>query len=134
MDADPDRLGQIVANLVENAFKFAESKVVVGAGTVGPQTVIWVADDGSGIAREDLPHVFERHFSSDRVPTRKLGTGLGLAIVAELAEAMGSKCTAESPVADGRGTRMTLWMEPKPAPEGLHGHPAAAPSAVAPDR
>ena len=97
MDADPDRLGQVVANLVENAFKFAGSKVVVGAGTVGPQTVIWVVDDGPGIATEDLPHVFERHFSSDRAPTRKLGTGLGLAIVAELAEAMGSKCTAESP-------------------------------------
>lgn len=134
VDADPDRLGQIVANLVENAFKFAGSKVVVGAGSVGPQTVIWVADDGPGIAADDLPHVFDRHFSSDRAPARKLGTGLGLAIVAELAEAMGQKCTAESPVADGRGTRMTLWMEPKPAPEGLHGYPAAAPSAGGPDR
>ncbi len=129
VDADPDRLGQIVANLVENAFKFAASKVLVGTGTAGPETLIWVVDDGPGIAADDLPHVFERHFSSDRVPTRKLGTGLGLAIVAELAGAMGSRCTAESPVADGRGTRMTIWMQPQRAPAGVHGYPAAAPSA-----
>ncbi len=128
VNADPDRLGQVVANLVENAFKFATSKVLVGAGTVGPQSAIWVTDDGPGIAAEDLPHVFERHFSSDRVPTRKLGTGLGLAIVAELAGAMGSRCTAESPVADGRGTRMTIWMQPQEEPEGEHGFSAAAPS------
>ena len=92
VDVDPDRLGQVLANLVENAFKFARSKVVIGAGIAGPQTVIWVGDDGPGIAAEDLPHVFERHFSSDRVPSRKLGTGLGLAIVAELTQfVMGSK-------------------------------------------
>jgi signal transduction histidine kinase len=135
VDTDPDRLGQVVANLVENAFKFATSKVLVGAGTAGPQTVIWVVDDGPGIAAEDLPHVFERHFSSDRVPTRKLGTGLGLAIVAELAGAMGSRCTAESPVADGRGTRMTIWMEPQQAPAVLlHGDPPAAPPVRVADR
>jgi signal transduction histidine kinase len=116
VDADPDRLGQVVANLVENAFKFAGSKVIVGAGQIGGSNVIWVVDDGPGIAPADLPHVFERHFSSDRVPTRKLGTGLGLAIVSELSDAIGSRCTAESPVSDGRGTRMTVWLEPRPAP------------------
>jgi two-component system sensor histidine kinase BaeS len=116
VDADPDRLSQVVANLIENAFKFANSKVVVGTGTVGSQTVIWIVDDGPGIPAQDLPNVFERHFSSDRVPARKLGTGLGLAIVAELTEAMRSTCTAESPVADGRGTRMTVWLRPGSPP------------------
>lgn len=134
VDADPDRLSQVVANLIENAFKFASSKVLVGTGMVGPETVIWVADDGPGIAREDLPHVFERHFSSDRAPTRKLGTGLGLAIVAELSDAMGSRCTAESPVADGRGTRMTIWIQPKQAPADLAGYPATVPSGRSLDR
>ena len=68
MDADPDRLGQIVANLTENAFTHARTRVVVGAGVVGGSIAIWVLDDGPGIAAEDLPHVFERHFMSDRVP------------------------------------------------------------------
>jgi two-component system sensor histidine kinase KdpD len=63
--------------------------------------------------------VFERHFTSDRAPTRKLGTGIGLAIVSELTEAMGSRCTAESPVSDGRGTRMTVWLEPRTAPADI---------------
>jgi signal transduction histidine kinase len=119
VDADPDRLGQVVANLVENAYKFASTKVIVGTGLVGDVVVIWVVDDGPGIAPDDLPRVFERHFASDRVPTRKLGTGLGLAIVSELTEAMGSRCTAESPVSDGRGTRMTVWLEPKSAPAAI---------------
>jgi signal transduction histidine kinase len=117
VDADPDRLGQVVANLVENAFKFAASKVVVGAGVLESSVIVWVTDDGPGIPPEDLPHVFERHFSSDRRPTRKLGTGLGLAIVAELTHAMGSTCTAESPVVQGHGTRMTVWMKARRAPE-----------------
>jgi signal transduction histidine kinase len=123
VSADPDRIGQVVANLVENALKFAFSRVVIGTGTVGTSIVIWVVDDGPGIAAQDLPHVFERHFSSDRVPSRKLGTGLGLAIVAELTEAMGSRCTAESPVAEGRGTRMTVWLRPAPAPAPSAGGP-----------
>ena len=117
VDSDPDRLGQVLANLIENAFKFARSKVEVGAGRSGQAVVIWVTDDGPGIAPQDLSHVFERHFTSDRVPARRLGTGLGLAIVAELTGAMGSRCIAESPVADGRGTRMTVWLTAAPTAE-----------------
>jgi signal transduction histidine kinase len=124
VDADPDRLGQVIANLVENAYKFASSKVIVGTARVGDAVVIWVVDDGPGISPEDLPRVFERHFSSDRVPTRKLGTGLGLAIVSELTEAMGSRCTAESPVSEGRGTRMTVWLEPKSPQSEIAENPA----------
>ncbi|HVC69539.1 MAG TPA: HAMP domain-containing sensor histidine kinase [Acidimicrobiales bacterium] len=112
VDADPDRLGQIMANLTENAFKHAVTRVVVGAGVVGTSIAVWVLDDGSGIASDDLPHVFERHFTSDRVASRRLGSGLGLAIVSELAAAMQAVVTAESPVVDGRGTRMTLWLPP----------------------
>ncbi|HXQ59328.1 MAG TPA: HAMP domain-containing sensor histidine kinase [Acidimicrobiales bacterium] len=112
VDADPDRLSQIVANLTENAFKHAQSRVVVGAGLVGSSIAVWVLDDGPGIAAEDLPHVFERHFTSDRVTSRRLGSGLGLAIVSELAAAMHAVVVAESPVIEGRGTRMTLWLPP----------------------
>ncbi len=128
VDADPDRLGQIVANLVENALKFATARVEVGAGRSGAWTALWVVDDGPGIAPGDLGHVFERHFTSDRMPARKTGAGLGLAIVAELAAAMGATVDAQSPVHDGRGARMVVWLAGRAAPDG---EPAPPPGPVA---
>ena len=116
VDADPDRVGQIVANLVENALKFASTRVEVGAGAVGAWTGVWVVDDGPGIGAEDLPRIFERHFRSDRVSARAIGSGLGLAIVAELAAAMGAVVRAESPVSAGGGARMVVWMATRPEP------------------
>jgi two-component system sensor histidine kinase BaeS len=114
--ADPDRLGQVVANLVENAASFAQHRITVGSGATPTGPAVWVVDDGPGIRPDELAHVFERHFSSDRVRGRRKGTGLGLAIVAELASAMGARVDAESPVADGRGTSMVVRLQPSPAP------------------
>jgi two-component system OmpR family sensor kinase len=116
VDADPDRLTQVLANLVENAFKFAARRVAVGAEQAGSATVVWVVDDGPGIAAGDLSHVFERHFQSDRRPARRVGSGIGLAVVAELVAAMDGVVRAESPVADGRGTRVAVGLRPQPAP------------------
>lgn len=107
--ADPDRLAQIVANLVENALKFAESRISVSV--VGGARVA-VDDDGPGIAPGDLEHVFEPFYRSSRAPTRDVGTGLGLAIVAELAAAMGGSVRAE-PLATG-GTRVVVSLRPWP--------------------
>jgi two-component system, OmpR family, sensor kinase len=114
IEADPDRLAQIVANLVENASKFATRRIEVGAAMtgVGGEVALWVADDGPGIRAEDMAQVFGRHFTSDRVPSRRVGTGLGLAIVAELSAAMGGRVRAVSPLADGRGTRMEVAFGP----------------------
>ena len=109
-DADPDRVGQVVANLIENALKFATTRVEVGAARVGEWIAVWVSDDGPGISADDLPHIFERHYTTDRVPARKRGVGLGLAIVAELVAAMGGVVDAQSPVDAGRGARMVLWL------------------------
>jgi signal transduction histidine kinase len=129
--ADGDRLAQIVANLIENAGKYARSRVVVAvapglglrppAGSAratrgmppgpGPSVAVVVEDDGPGIALEDLPHVFERLYTSERRPSRAArGTGLGLAIVAELAVAMGGRVSAESPTGPDGGTRMTVTL------------------------
>jgi two-component system, OmpR family, sensor kinase len=136
--ADPDRLGQILANLVENAFSFAADRVVVGAGPVGGVPAAWVVDDGPGIAGHELGRVFERHFTSDRSAGRRRGSGLGLAIVSELAAAMGGTVTAESPVADGRGTRMVVWLQADPgppappSPPGTPGRSAAAAAGAVP--
>jgi two-component system sensor histidine kinase BaeS len=129
--ADPDRLAQVVANLVENAFKFASSRIDVSVRSDGPgaggagaggdgaggagEVVIAVQDDGPGIPPDDLDRVFERMFQSDRTPARHTGSGLGLAIVAELVGAMGGRVQAVSPVLDSRGTRLEVRLPPAPA-------------------
>ncbi|MDQ6616399.1 MAG: HAMP domain-containing histidine kinase [Actinomycetota bacterium] len=108
--ADPDRLAQVVANLVENALKYARTRVAVGVASSGEGPVIWVDDDGPGITAEDLPRVFDRLFMSSRYPARQVGTGLGLAIVSELVTAMGGSVRAESPTSRTGGTRMVVTL------------------------
>jgi len=107
---DPDRLLQVLSNLLENAFRYAHSSIVLGARAESGQVIMWVDDDGPGIATDDLARVFEPHFTSDRAGSRGSGTGLGLAIVAELASAMGGGARAESPGGPGGGTRMVIWL------------------------
>ena len=109
VDHDPQRLAQIVANLVENALKFASERVTVGALRTGSGGIeVTVEDDGPGIAPADLPHVFERLYTSRAVPGRVVGTGIGLAIVHELALAMGG--TARVEAADPAGTRFVVTL------------------------
>ena len=108
--ADPDRLAQVVANLVENALKFASRSITVTTGQEGDRLTVEVADDGPGIAPDDLARVFEPFWRSDRLPARDVGSGLGLAIVAELVAAMGGTVRAEAPPAGG--TRMVVALRP----------------------
>ena len=106
--ADSDRLAQVVANLIENAMKFAARSITVGSADNGEHISIWVADDGPGIAPEEAPHVFQPFWRSDRVPARDAGTGRGLAIVHALVTAMGGTVHAEAPPAGG--TRMVVHL------------------------
>ncbi len=89
--ADPDRLAQLLANLLENSMTFARTTVTVTLAEdhASGQSVITVDDDGPGIAPDDLQRVFERFYRADRGPNRQMGSGLGLAIVAELASGHG---------------------------------------------
>ncbi len=110
--ADPERLAQVLANLTENALKYARRRVVVGARTVrettgSPSVELFVSDDGPGIDAEDVFQVFERHFTSDRRPTRSIGSGLGLAIVKELVTAMNATIT---PTTSNEGTTFTVTL------------------------
>ncbi len=116
--ADGDRLGQIVANLMENAASFARSRVVAGVAGGPSRAVVWVDDDGPGIPADQLNRVFDRHVTSDRTIGRRRGSGLGLAIVRELATAMGGSVRAESPLLDGHGTRMVVELRPAGGPTG----------------
>jgi signal transduction histidine kinase len=109
--ADPDRVGQVVANLVENALKYATSRVTVGTRRLGEGWLeAFVEDDGPGIPWADLERVFERLYQSRLSAGRELGSGLGLAIVDELVKAMGGKVRAESPTGPHGGTRVVLVL------------------------
>jgi two-component system sensor histidine kinase BaeS len=111
--ADPDRLAQVVANLVENALKFASTRITVDvADDVEADTVLLVVgDDGPGIDESDLTRVFERFATSDRASARRSGTGLGLAIVAELVRAMGGEVRATGTTTGSDGTRMEVRLQ-----------------------
>jgi signal transduction histidine kinase len=101
-DVDPERLAQVVANLVENALKYAVARVQVGvAAEPGDQFTVVVTDDGPGIPTDELPHVFDRLYTVRSAPGRAVGTGLGLAIVRELASAMGGQTWVEAPAPGG---------------------------------
>lgn len=111
-DVDPDRLAQVVANLTENALKYALGSIRVGTIAFPGGVAIAVADDGPGISADDQPHVFERLYVTRHRPARKeSGSGLGLAIVRELVVAMGGTVDVESPIsADNRGTRIVVRL------------------------
>ncbi|HWQ32108.1 MAG TPA: PAS domain S-box protein [Blastocatellia bacterium] len=102
---DPDRLQQIVWNLVSNAIKFTEpgGRVEVGLERVDPNIRITVRDTGQGIAPEFLPFLFERFRQADASASRRQGgLGLGLALVRHLVELHGGTVRAESP-GEGQG-------------------------------
>jgi signal transduction histidine kinase len=113
--ADPDRLAQVMANLIENALRYARTGVWVGVTATPGAPQVWVSDDGPGIAADDLPKVFDRLYRARRQPDgarpgRPIGSGLGLTIVAELVAAMGGTVRAESPLLAAGGTRMVVAL------------------------
>jgi len=120
VSADRDRLAQVVANLVDNASKWSRTTVDVATTRDGDMVGISVLDDGPGIPTEDLPHIFERLFTSrqpaparspSKLPeARATGIGLGLTIVAELTRAMNGTVRAESPLGPTGGTRITIEL------------------------
>jgi two-component system sensor histidine kinase BaeS len=107
--ADHDRLAQVLANLIENALKYATSTVHVATGADGEWGVLTVRDDGPGIDPSDLPHVFERLYVARRQTARaESSSGLGLAIVHQLVTAMGGQVWVTSEVGAGTTFGMRL--------------------------
>jgi PAS domain S-box-containing protein len=114
---DPDRLQQVVWNLLSNAIKFTPHKgrVVVELRRSNGHVEIAVSDTGIGIARDFLPHVFDRFRQADSSSTRMQGgLGLGLAIVRHLVEVHGGTVAAESE-GEGKGARFTVRLPVRPA-------------------
>lgn len=103
--ADPQRLAQILSNLIENALRYtpAGGQVAVHAHAEQPALVVFeVRDTGPGIPPDELPHIFDRFYRADRARARETGgSGLGLAIVQRLVELHGGRIWVTS--APGRG-------------------------------
>jgi signal transduction histidine kinase len=113
--ADPDRLTQVLSNLVRNAINYTPEGGVVSILVAAPdpdRVQIGVADTGVGIAPEDLERIFERFYRADSSRARNSGGfGLGLSIARELLEAMGGTLTATSQA----GLGSTFWITLKRA-------------------
>lgn len=120
--ADPDKIEQVLTNLVENAAKYASpTGMIVSAGLVvsgqdGDMVEVSVTDVGEGIPADDLPKVFNKFFRRDH--GRPSGTGLGLWISRGLVEAHDGQLTATSVL--GQGTTFTFSL-PADAFERKHG-------------
>lgn len=140
---DPGRLRQILANLLSNAIKFTDEGEVAlsakGLQTEDRRAALQfiVRDTGIGIPPDRMEHIFDKFAQADKSTTRRFGgTGLGLAITSLLAEMMGGKITAESPVPGRSGIApggpgsvfyfavLLPILHEAPAPNGLRDGPS----------
>ena len=117
VNADHDRLHQILINLVDNAVKYTpEGRVTVTAVSSGGAVEVRVVDTGIGIPPAHLPRITERFYRVDRARSRELGgTGLGLAIVKHLVHAHGGSLVVESEPNRGTTVGFTLPVAPPAA-------------------
>jgi two-component system phosphate regulon sensor histidine kinase PhoR len=108
---DADALRQVLTNLLDNSLRYTArgGRIVCRSRLEDSGVAISVADNGSGIAHEHIPRIFERFYRADHSRSREEGgTGLGLAIVKHLVEAHGGRVYAESE--RGVGTTVTCWF------------------------
>jgi signal transduction histidine kinase len=118
VNADPEKLKQVVQNIIDNAIKYTPTGFVkVSLDETAPvdtaakrgTLVISATDSGLGIAAELIPHLFEEFVRDERVKKEIRGTGLGLYIAQKIAEAHGGKITAESP-GEGKGSAFHITL------------------------
>jgi len=108
---DPGRLRELVSVLLDNAVKYADAggRVEVALRNEHRKAIIEVSDNGPGIPRDALPHVFDRFYRVDKARSRESGgTGLGLAIARHIVDAHGGTINIESSA--GAGTKVTVEL------------------------
>lgn len=111
VQVDSDRMAQVLGNLVANAITHTDSgDIILSARQNQDAILLEVTDSGSGIAPEDLPHIFNRFYRADQSRHRTNGasSGLGLAIAKAIVEAHGGEITAVSPPNSGTTMRISL--------------------------
>ena len=113
--ADRTRLQEALYNLLDNAVKYSREhgEIRLSARQRDAEIELTVSDDGIGIAKEDLPRIFERFYRADkaRSPDKVRGTGLGLAIVKHIAQLHGGRVEAESELEEGTTIRVVLPLD-----------------------
>ncbi|GEL07041.1 HAMP domain-containing sensor histidine kinase [Salisediminibacterium halotolerans] len=103
-EADRDKIEQVLINLLQNAIQFSpkKSEVLVSIEEHTDELTVTIADNGQGIAEEDMPYIWERFSKADRSRTNKSGTGIGLSIVKSIIDLHGCEIRVES--VEGSGT------------------------------
>jgi signal transduction histidine kinase len=100
--ADPEALRRVISNLLSNAVKYTppEKKILLSARREGREAVLRVVDEGAGIPRDALPHVFDRFYRAESSRASE-GSRLGLAIVRETVDALEERIEVDSVPGDG---------------------------------
>ena len=113
LKVDKDRIRQTLINLVHNAIKFnhAGGKIVISTNYDTISLFVNIADTGTGISREDLPHIFERFYKADK-SRAKGGSGLGLAIAKHTIQAHGGNISVKSEQGKGSVFSFALPIDP----------------------
>lgn len=109
--ADELRMQQLFTNLIDNAIKYSpeNTTITVDLSKTLENAVVSVSDEGIGIAKEHLPHLFERFYRVDKARSRQAGgTGLGLSIVKQIVDQHGGTIEVES--TEGKGTSFTVTV------------------------
>jgi two-component system sensor histidine kinase BaeS len=108
--ADPDRLAQVLGNLISNSLRYtpAKGEIVLGAWQDDGSVVLTVTDNGRGIPADALPYIFDRFYRADSARAPSDESGLGLAIARSIVLAHGGSISAES--APGTGTTMKITL------------------------
>jgi len=108
--ADPDRIDQVMTNLLQNAVYHSPpgSEVRVSVTRTSGAVTVSVADSGSGMTEEELSRMWDRFYKGDKARSKKTGTGIGLSIVKHILDLHGSEVQAESSPGKGTTVRFTL--------------------------
>ncbi|TVR22942.1 MAG: sensor histidine kinase [Anaerolineaceae bacterium] len=127
INGDPDRIKQVIYNLVSNAIKFTPDggEITLGLEYINHHAVMWVKDTGIGLSEEDKLHVFDRFFQSEssRHHGDDEGFGLGLSIAKWIVEAHDGTISVSS--RHGQGTTFTISIPAYDEQEGNHHHKRA---------